>query len=289
MIDAPLAIAFAAGLIATVNPCGFAMLPAYLSYFIGNADGEGPRGVGPALAVGGVVSAGFMVVFGLAGLLITLGLRTIIGFIPWFALAVGIGVLALGVAMLVGFRLEAALPRAKRGVDGRGLRSMFVFGMSYAVASLSCTLPVFLTVVAAQATRTNLASGIATFVAYGGGMSLVLIGVTVALAVGREAIVARLKSSLRYVHTASAVVLIATGLYITWFWATNIASGAGALSGSGPFRLVEASSQWAQSTIGRNPLAWSVGLVAVIGVGVVVLARANRDREVQPVGGGRGD
>ena len=35
MIDAPLALAFTAGMVATVNPCGFAMLPAYLSFFLG--------------------------------------------------------------------------------------------------------------------------------------------------------------------------------------------------------------------------------------------------------------
>ena len=35
MIDAPLGLAFAAGLVATINPCGFAMLPAYLSFFLG--------------------------------------------------------------------------------------------------------------------------------------------------------------------------------------------------------------------------------------------------------------
>ena len=40
MIDAPLALAFAAGLVATVNPCGFAMLPAYLSYFMGRGSSK---------------------------------------------------------------------------------------------------------------------------------------------------------------------------------------------------------------------------------------------------------
>ena len=35
MIRGHLALAFSAGMIATVNPCGFAMLPAYLSYFLG--------------------------------------------------------------------------------------------------------------------------------------------------------------------------------------------------------------------------------------------------------------
>ena len=66
MLDAPLAYAFTAGLVATVNPCGFPMLPAYLSYFVG-ADDEDPgptplrvlRAVGAAAAV----SVGFFIVF----------------------------------------------------------------------------------------------------------------------------------------------------------------------------------------------------------------------------------
>ena len=54
-MDAPLALAFTAGMVATVNPCGFAMLPAYLSYFLGleatpGGDGEPPTaGVARAL------------------------------------------------------------------------------------------------------------------------------------------------------------------------------------------------------------------------------------------------
>ena len=60
MIDAPFALAFTAGMVATVNPCGFAMLPAYLSYFLGlessGADGDlgsadPTAGVGRALLV----------------------------------------------------------------------------------------------------------------------------------------------------------------------------------------------------------------------------------------------
>ena len=43
MIDGAFAYAFTAGMVATVNPCGFAMLPAYLSYFLG-IEGHGLRG-----------------------------------------------------------------------------------------------------------------------------------------------------------------------------------------------------------------------------------------------------
>ena len=79
MIEAPLALAFAAGLVATVNPCGFAMLPAYLSYFMGIADArDGGVPLGSALKVGAVVSSGFLLVFGVAGVLITVGFRVVI-------------------------------------------------------------------------------------------------------------------------------------------------------------------------------------------------------------------
>ena len=104
MGDVPVAFAFAAGLVATINPCGFAMLPAYLSYFMG-LDDKGPLGRGTSVArglgVGAVVSAGFLVVFGVSGALVNAGFRSIIDYVPWVALVIGVGLAGLGVAMLV--------------------------------------------------------------------------------------------------------------------------------------------------------------------------------------------
>ena len=72
MIDAPLAYAFGVGMVATVNPCGFAMLPAYLSFFLGleGAEDDTRASVLQALTIGGVVTLGFLVVFGLLGILL---------------------------------------------------------------------------------------------------------------------------------------------------------------------------------------------------------------------------
>jgi cytochrome c biogenesis protein CcdA len=70
MIDAPLAYAFGVGMVATFNPCGFAMLPAYLSYFLGLEGSTHPderASVLRALAVGLSVTVGFLVVFGIIG------------------------------------------------------------------------------------------------------------------------------------------------------------------------------------------------------------------------------
>ena len=60
---APLGFAFAAGMVSAVNPCGFAMLPAYLGLYLGsNEQGKGHinpiRQLGRALLVGGVVTIG---------------------------------------------------------------------------------------------------------------------------------------------------------------------------------------------------------------------------------------
>jgi cytochrome c biogenesis protein CcdA len=267
MIEAPLALAFGAGLLATVNPCGFAMLPAYLSYFMGRND-DADRGRGSslrsALTVGAVVSSGFLLVFGVAGILITFGVRLVIDLIPWLALIVGFAVVVLGIAMVRGYELTIGLPKAKKASKGRGYGSVFAFGVSYAVASLSCTLPVFLTVVAAQVTNGTIISGLATFVAYGLGMSLVLVAITVALALGKNTLVSRLRGSVRYVGRISGFILVLAGAYIIWFWTTNIVSGAGALENAGAFRFVESLSQWALNTIGSNPLLWGLGMAAVI-------------------------
>jgi cytochrome c-type biogenesis protein len=275
MIEAPIALAFAAGMVATVNPCGFAMLPAYLSYFMG-LDNDAPRsraaGVASAFHVGSIVSLGFLLVFGVAGLLITAGFRTIIEWIPWLALLIGFGVIALGVALLRGFDLNVSLFKAKRGRKGRDFKSVFMFGVSYAVASLSCTLPVFLTVVAGQVTQTNLISGLLTFVVYGMGMALVLLALTVALALGKASIVSRFRSAMKHVNTVSGVILVVAGLYIVWFWGTSLISGATSLD-SGAFRFVENLSQTALNLVSDNTGIIAFALAALVAGGGAMALR----------------
>jgi cytochrome c-type biogenesis protein len=283
MIDAPLALAFAAGLVATVNPCGFAMLPAYLSYFMGIEDEDQSR-VGAlrgALVVGAIVSSGFLVVFGLAGILITAGFRVVIDVIPWVAIVVGVAVIGLGMALVRGYELKVGLPKAGKAASGRGYRSVFLFGISYAVASLSCTLPVFLTVVATQVTRGSFVSGIATFVAYGAGMAVVLMAVTIAIAVGKQTLIARLRGSARHISRVSGVILIAAGVYIVWFWTVSLRSGAQALGDNASFRFIENLSQTAQNAIASAPLLWGLGFVGIVVAAVIVTVTTQRRR--QPV------
>lgn len=228
-MDAPLGLAFAAGLVATINPCGFAMLPAYLSFFLGLEEPESDRraGVAATLRVGGIVSLGFFVVFGLTGLLINAGARAIIDWIPFLALGVGVVMVALGAAMWRGYELNVGFFKVQGGTAGRDTRSVFTFGVSYAVASLSCTLPVFLSVVVGSIASASFFGGFLTYIAYGAGMSALLMGVTLAVALAKQGVIGRLKSMLRHVHRVSAAFLVIAGVYIVWFWIDDLSSDAG--------------------------------------------------------------
>ena len=206
-------------MVATVNPCGFAMLPAYLGYFLG-LEGQG-RGVqasvSRALGVGLSVAAGFLLVFGLAGLAIYHLQASIYEWVPWATIVIGIGLAVLGVAMLRGFEPVVALPKMQRGGRTTGGGSMFVFGISYAIASISCALPLFTAAVVGTFRRENLLSSVAVFVAYALGMTLVLLALTVSLAMAKEGLVRRLRQALPYVNRVAGAIIVVAGLYLAHY------------------------------------------------------------------------
>ena len=271
-MTALLATAFTAGLVATVNPCGFAMLPAYLGYFIG-LDDEGidrPAALRRALLIGGIVSTGFLVVFGITGAVIVLGLRSIATYLPWVALVIGVGLFGLGVALLRGFYLNIRLPQIKGVRREQKYGAVFMFGVSYAIASLSCTLPIFLSLVAGTFTQSSFLGGFAAFLAYGAGMSIVLLGITVAMALGKDSLVKRLRSASKHVNRISGAVLIFAGVFIVWYWSTILLSGASALGANGPVRFIDNLSSSITSIIGENPVITVLVLVGVIGAGTAI-------------------
>ena len=285
-MTAVLALAFGAGMVATVNPCGFAMLPAYLSYFMGIQDEGQSRAatLRSALLVGGVVSLGFLLVFGAAGVVISgVSTRLASDWIPWMALAVGIGLTILGIAMLRGFELKVGLPKASRASTVRSYRNIFGFGVSYAIASLSCTLPVFLTLIATQFSARSFASGLLIFAVYAAGMATVLLALTVILALGKRSILARLRGAGAHINRISGILLVAAGIWISWFWLTSITSGAASLNDSSSFRLVEDLSQKAVNFIADNTLAVGMGLGTLIAVAIVIAVRGGGSDADPPV------
>ncbi len=282
-MELPFAFAFTAGLVATLNPCGFAMLPAYLSYFMGlDDDVEVASGSSAlrAVRVGAVVSAGFLLVFGVAGILITLGVRAVVDALPWIAMVVGLGVIGLGAVMLSGRELRVRLPKADGAPGGRGNAGVFWFGVSYAVASLSCTLPVFLIVVAGTIPQLGLVAGIATFLVYGLGMSTLLLLVTLSLAFGKRALLTRLRHASQHVNRIAGAILVLAGGYIIFFWTTTLA-GDGSSQPAAVQWMEELSSRATNAVADASVAVTTVAIVLLIATvaGVWIAARRQRAQE----------
>jgi cytochrome c biogenesis protein CcdA len=226
----PFGLAFGAGMVAAVNPCGFAMLPAYLSLYLGTQESgfterSAPSRALRALAVGCAVSSGFVVLFGLTGLLISVGGTALMEVMPALGVLVGEALVVLGVWMLLAGRspYAALFSRlAARVGDPRkiGVRGFFVYGLAYGAASLGCTLPAFVAVVGSGIAAGGVAAGAARFLGYGLGMASVLVALTVALAFFKEGLLKWLRGALPYVQSASAILLILAGAYVIFYWWT---------------------------------------------------------------------
>jgi cytochrome c-type biogenesis protein len=229
----PFGFAFGVGLVAAVNPCGFAMLPAYLSLYLGAHEEDfGKRSsmarLLQALLVGATVSSGFVVLFGLAGLIISAGGTLLLDVMPALGIVIG-GVLVLtGFWMLAGQTLHAgAFGRFAGWVgDPRNVSppGFFLFGLAYGAASLSCTLPAFLAVVGSSLASDGVLPGAARFLSFGLGMAAVLVTLTVALAFFKQGLVRWLRRAVPYVRLASAFLLVLAGAYVIFYW---LSSGSG--------------------------------------------------------------
>ena len=220
VLNGPFALAITAGMAATVNPCGFALLPAYLSAFISLDEGAGVGrlgAVGRALKVSAVLTAGFVTVFGLFGAVITKIMSSINDYLPWATIVIGIGIFFLGISLLAGREFVVSLPKLQRGGADGTLSSMYLFGVSYAIASLSCTFPTFLGVTSATFNSQNYLSGVTVFLLYGVGMGVVVCVLTVAVALARDGLVTRVRRIAPVMNRVAGGLLVISGAYVAYY------------------------------------------------------------------------
>ncbi len=222
----PIGYAFGAGMISTVNPCGFAMLPAYLSLYIGITE-PGFETRSPiaratrALYIGLMVTVGFLVLFSVVGLLVAAGGQLLVDIMPWAGLLTGVALAVLGVFLLAGKPVYFGFAaRISATIDVRGIRGrdFLLFGIAYGVASLACTLPVFLVVVGSAIVADGILVGFMQFVSYALGMGSVLIVLTLGMAVFKGMALGKFRAVLPYVERVSAVLILLMGSYLVYYW-----------------------------------------------------------------------
>jgi len=207
------------------------MLPVYLTLYLGAGDGEfrnKPLLVRMAKSVwiAAVVTAGFGLLFGLVGTLVSAGGSFLMMITPWLAVVVGAGLVGLGIFMLLGksLSIHSMFRIANRIGDPREMTvtGFFLFGVAFGTASLSCTLPIFLMVVGGSISAGNFGDGLLQFVNYILGTGSIILTLTLGIAVVKEGVVVGfLRRVLPYVHKISAILLIVAGSYIVYHWLTS--------------------------------------------------------------------
>jgi cytochrome c biogenesis protein CcdA len=220
------------------------------------------------------VALGFFVVFAALGIPINAGVTSIYEWMPWLTIVIGALLGVLGASMLLGWKPVFLIPRLEKGGRSRRFGSMLLYGVSYAVASLGCTLPVFLVVVAGTAERSNAASGALAFIAYGLGTTLVLMIVSIAIALTRDGLVRKVRELARFVDRASGVLLLAVGGYLIWYgvYATDPANG----TASSPFKWVERWSSDATRWLSDGGTALGITLAVIVAATAFISLRLRR-------------
>jgi cytochrome c-type biogenesis protein len=223
----PLSFAFSAGMASAFNPCGFPLLPTYLGLFLAELDPDAharpATRLTRALAVGGAVTVGFVLLFTAVGVTIGVGARALVDWLPWIALGLGVALVLAGGYRLAGGSIYGALPErigARVGAGDRGVRGYVLFGLAYGLASLSCTLPIFLAVVGASITTATASAALAALVLYGLGMGSVIVTLTIAAGLFKAALAVRMRRIVRSVDAIGTIALFAAGAYIVYYWLT---------------------------------------------------------------------
>ena len=230
-----LAFPFSVGMLAAFNPCGFAMLPTYIGYFIGTGDTEQPtrvRAITRGLWVGSILTLGFVAVFGGLGILISLFLSqgTVVKYLGYVTIALGVALISMGIAMFTGRQVMVNIPKLNKGTTSRESSSMFLFGVSYAVVSLSCTIGLFISAVSNAFTTDGFVQGVGSFLAYSLGMGTIILFLTVSLAQAKNNVATNMRRLLPFMGTVSGIVLVIAGIYLIDYgvWEIRIQDDLGA-------------------------------------------------------------
>jgi hypothetical protein len=172
------------------------------------------------------------------------------------------------------------LPKISKSPEGRELGSIFVFGISYALVSLSCTLSLFIAAISTVIEQQNFFVGLGAFVAYALGMGLVLIVLTLAIALARQGIVRKMHGVLPYINRISGVLLVLAGLYVTYYGWYELRVLNGNTSGGGiagwMFSLNGNITQWINDC-GPTRIGIILGLVIALVVFIALLSKARAD------------
>ncbi|MBI2971810.1 MAG: hypothetical protein HYY37_05315 [Candidatus Aenigmarchaeota archaeon] len=214
-------LAFTAGAIAFFSVCGAVVMPAYLTHYFGKEakDERMKKSITRGITAGLLVTLGFLTVFGISGAVITYFGRGLIAYIPWISILLGAALIVFGALTLAGRTVMLAIPHKKLAVSNT--ISFYNFGIVYGIASLGCTLPIFVSILSI-ALAADATTGFLSFIFYSLGMGIVMLVVSVAAAASKGLLAKRITSLTPLMKKLSGVFIIVVGIYLIY---TQIKTG----------------------------------------------------------------
>jgi cytochrome c biogenesis protein CcdA len=216
-------LAFGAGAASAFSPCGIAMLPATIALLSGRADtgaGLGERAWRGGMA-GILLALGFSLMVAVAALLFSLVAHALFHVLPYLMVVLAAALVAMGVLMYLD-RLAIGLSTGTlaRRVDALGagfVGTLVAAGAAYGLAALSCTLPMFIALLADVAGR-GAGGTVGVVVMFAVGVSLVLVAVSIGTALWRGAMDRAIHTVLPYIGRVSGAIVVAAGVWIAYYW-----------------------------------------------------------------------
>jgi cytochrome c biogenesis protein CcdA len=200
------------------------MLPSYISYQLGTEEAGFYESAAlhrllKALLLGGAATIAFVAVFAFVGAVVATGGYWLVKSFPYAGVTMGVAMAGLGLWLLISHKTIGIMAASRVAVTPkRNVLNVFLFGVAYAVGSLSCTLPVFLVVVLSALASQGFLASLGQFIGYAAGMGIVLVAVTIGAAMFRGTVARWLRSVIPYVHRTSALFLLGAGAYLIYYW-----------------------------------------------------------------------
>lgn len=227
-----LSIALVAGVLATFNPCGFALLPAYLSALVvGESNNKNAAAAYlRAFSFSAGMALGLVAVFTAFALVVFPFSLTLEQYLPAVTAAIGIFLVLFGIQLLRG-----KSPMLRRFLNPniapkKQFLTQIGYGVTFALGSLSCTIGPFLAIASTALASGSLANIIFSFALYGVGMAVTVLILALITAATNRTLISKIRGATPIIEKLTAVLVIAVGIYISFYAWFEIQSYSGAES-----------------------------------------------------------
>lgn len=210
-------LALLAGFLSFFAPCAFPLLPGYISYYLGREAGRAT--LSGSVKAGIAAATGINGIFAVLGIAVAVGGVAVKGYLLYLTPVVGIVILLLGLAMVLGKtehfdRFGALLSSAASKIRIRTQHSgLFLYGIGYGLAVMGCQVPVFIALIFAGLASGGALNAFLVFLSFSIGMGGMMLTVSILAGMAKTQILSRMRRMAPYVNRVCGVILIVVGIY----------------------------------------------------------------------------